>query len=317
MEQTQAIRPDDDRALRPKSLANFLGQEAVKQNLAICTASALARSESLDHVLLSGPPGLGKTTLAEILAIEMNARLVVLNAPSIKSKGELVSVLVNLGRGDILFIDEIHALHPKIAEILYPALEDFKLEIVAANQAVKIKLEPFTMIGATTSAGKLPRPLRDRFGIICEMQPYSEDELTQIIFGSAAKLGLVLEETGARELARRSRGTPRIANRLLRRVRDYSHSLSRSADDQVVKLTCDNLGIDSAGLDATSQKYLFTLVERSTPVALNTLVSLLGEAKDVVEDMIEPYLMSIGFVEKTPKGRVATSAGRQHLRLEH
>jgi len=312
--ETEKTTGIENKALRPKSFSNFLGQEVVKRNLSMCTTSARSRGEPIDHILLSGPPGLGKTTLAEIISNEMGVKIVTLMGPAIKSKGEIISILVSLGRGDILFIDEIHALHPKIAEILYPALEDFKFEIVAANQPVKIELEPFTMIGATTSAGKLPRPLRDRFGIICEMQPYSENELAQIIISSANKLEFTIDEAGAAELARRSRGTPRIANRLLRRVRDFSYQFGYSADSRVVNLTCDSLGIDSAGLDTTSRKYLSILINRSEPIALNTLVSLLGEEEDVVEDMVEPYLMSIGFIEKTPRGRVATDAGRQHLK---
>lgn len=311
---TQA-RIDEDRALRPTGFSGFLGQEEAKANLQVYVAAARQRGEPLDHVLLAGPPGLGKTTLAGILANEMGARIVVVNAPAIRTKGELASLLTGLSRGDVLFLDEIHSLDPKVEEVLYPAMEDFRLEVVAGNRALTIRLEPFTLVGATTRAGMLQRPLRDRFGVVVEMQPYSVDELTRIVLASSVRIGTPLDEAGAAELARRSQGTPRVANRLLRRARDFAQAAGlRTATRDIVSLTCERLGIDSAGLDLTSRKYLRILVEKGSPVALKTMCSLLGESQDVVEEVIEPGLMRLGFVEVTPKGRAVTRAGLSHVR---
>ncbi len=304
---------DEDRALRPKTFAEYKGQDDVRTNLQVYVQAALSRSEPLDHVLVSGPAGLGKTTLAEILAAEMRGNLVQVMGPSVKTKGELMAILTGLSSGDILFIDEIHALHPKIAEILYTAMEDRKVSVVAANQALVLGLEPFTLIGATTDKGKLLKPLRDRFGIKAELRPYDVATLTDIVLSSASKLGVQCDREGAAEIARRSRGTPRLANAMLRRVRDFAQVAGRPADAAVVAVTCERLGIDEAGMDNLSRMYLKALVDRGTAVALGTIVSLLGESKDTIEAEVEPYLLSIGFVEKTPKGRVATPAGRRHL----
>lgn len=314
--QTEIKSGDDqsDRALRPTSFDCFLGQDEAKRNLQVYVHGALERGEPLDHVLLAGPPGLGKTTLAGILANEMGARLVVVNAPSIKTKGELASLLTSLRSGDILFLDEIHSLNNKVEEVLYPAMEDYRLEVVAGNRALTINLEPFTLIGATTRAGMLQRPLRDRFGVTVNMRPYSIEELKVIATESARKMGVNLNELGAEELARRSRGTPRIANRLLRRVRDFAQfdGLDTVGADSVAR-TCDRLGIDSLGLDATMQRYLSIVCEKSSAVAFSTMVALLGESKDTVEDIIEPFLLQLGLIERTPRGRVATAAGNAHL----
>jgi Holliday junction DNA helicase RuvB len=247
---------------------------------------------------------------------------VVVNAPAIKTKGELAGLLVSLKAGDILFLDEIHSLHPKVEEILYPAMEDFKLEVVAGEgitaTALVIELAPFTLIGATTREGMLTRPLRDRFGMVVQMQLYTQEELSSIVRASASKLGLSCTQDGATELARRARGTPRIANRLLRRVRDYAlYQGSSVVDAAIVEQTCDALGVDKAGLDQASQKYLRLLTERSASLGLDILTSLLGESKDTVEDVIEPNLMRLGFIDRTPKGRVATPAGYRHLFPEH
>jgi len=313
-ETTNNTEENLDRALRPTTFDDFLGQEESKANLEVYVKAALSRREALDHILLAGPPGLGKTTLAGILANEMGAKLVVVNAPSIKTKGELASVLASLRKGDILFLDEIHSLNNRVEEVLYPAMEDFKLEVVAGNQPLTIKLEPFTLIGATTRAGMLQRPLRDRFGVLVEMQLYTEDELTQIVTKSAEKLGMVCTDRGAKELARRARGTPRVANRILRRVRDFAQvQVTNIVDDRLVEYTCDRLGIDCIGLDVNSQRYLRVLAEKNQPVAFTTLVSLLGESKDTIEEVIEPNLMRLGLVEKTPKGRIITKTGNAHL----
>lgn len=303
-----------DRALRPLSFDDFLGQESAKFTLQACVHGSLNRNEPLDHVLLSGPPGLGKTTLAGIIANEMRSKVVVVNAPSIKTKGELATVLASLGKGDILFLDEIHSLNNKVEEILYPAMEDYKLEMVAGNIPLSINLEPFTLIGATTRAGMLQRPLRDRFGVVINMNPYKVDELAVIITASAKKLGVAVNEDGALELARRSQGTPRIANRLLRRIRDFSSFFgSDVVDSNIVSKTCDHLGIDSMGLDSVMQKYLRILIDKSVPVAFSTLTALTGESKDTIEDIVEPYLLRIGLIEKTPKGRIVTKAGISHI----
>jgi len=311
---TQAVQTDQERALRPKTFAEFLGQETSKRSLQVYVRGALSRGEPLDHVLLAGPPGLGKTTLAGILAAEMGARLVVVNAPSVKTKGELASLLTSLRRGDILFLDEIHSLNAKIEEVLYPAMEDLRLEVVAGNRALTIRLEPFTLIGATTRAGMLQRPLRDRFGVTVEMQPYTVEELSRIAMESSRKLGVPCDADGAAEVARRSRGTPRVANRILRRVRDFAHAAGhRTANRDIVAYTCDQLGIDRAGLDKASRRYLQILAERGVPTALKTLTALLGESQDVVEEVVEPGLMRLGFVEVTPRGRTATPAGLAHL----
>jgi len=301
------------RALRPLTFRDFLGQEHAKHNLEVYVKTARRRGEPLDHVLLAGPPGLGKTTLAGIIANEMGSKLVTVNAPSIKTKGELASLLASLDKNDILFLDEIHSLSPKIEEILYPAMEDYQLVVMAGNTAMNISLEPFTLIGATTRAGMLQRPLRDRFGEIVEMQLYSEDELTVIIQSSGIKLGLPISKDGARILAKRSKGTPRNANRLLRRVRDFAqHEGIMIANADTVQKTCDHLGIDEFGLDKNSRRYIRILLTKGCPVGLNVIVSAMGESKDTVEEVIEPHLMRCGLIERTPKGREATIKARAH-----
>ena len=313
-------KQDDDfgRALRPTKLCDFVGQEQAKKNLEVYIQSAKYRGESLDHTLLSGPPGLGKTTLANIVANEMGANLHVVNSPSIRQKGELAGLLISLKKNDILFLDEIHALHPKVEEILYTAMEDYKLEVVAGqgalSTAICIDLNPFTLIGATTRDGMLTRPLRDRFGEIVQMQLYTEDELTSIVISSSKKLGITPTHDGARELARRARGTPRIVNRLLRRVRDFTQFGGQSElTVDTVKYTCNRLGIDSAGLDRVSQRYLSILAERGIPISLNNMSSFVNETRETIEESIEPNLLRFGFIELTPKGRIITRKGMSHL----
>jgi len=317
MDSATSINHDDikmDRALRPISFNEFVGQEHEKYNLQVYVGAARQRGEALDHILLSGPAGLGKTTLAGILAHEMGSKLVTVNAPSIKTKGELASLLAGLKKGDILFLDEIHSLNPKIEEILYPAMEDYRLVIVAGNTPLNIELEPFTLIGATTLTGRLQRPLRDRFGVIVEMQLYTDEQLLGIIQNSSVKLGIPCNDEGAQELARRSRGTPRIANRLLRRVRDFAQYLQMDyIDATVVRETCDRIGIDYMGLDRTARRYLTILAEKQKILGLNTLASLVGEPSDTLEEVVEPHLMRLGMIEKTPQGRALTLKGYYHL----
>ncbi|HEY8098615.1 MAG TPA: Holliday junction branch migration DNA helicase RuvB [Methylobacter sp.] len=307
-----------DRALRPTHFDGFRGQEQVKLNLQVAVAAAKKRGTPLDHLLISGPPGLGKTTMAAIVAAELGANLVVVNAPSIKTKGELASLLASLNEGDILFLDEIHSLNPKVEEILYPATEDYKLEVVAGNKAITIKLKPFTLIGATTRAGMLQRPMRDRFGIVAEMKPYSVSELVDIVLDSSRKLGVSCSRSAADEIAARSHGTPRLANRLLRRVQDTVDAYGRSGilTGEVYE-TCERIGIDNFGLDSSTRGYLQILCDKGQPLALSSVVALTGESKDLVEEVIEPVLMRLGLIEKTPKGRVVTAKGRQHIQTEH
>lgn len=315
---TETQNNNSDRALRPITFESFLGQEESKYNLQVYVATAKGRGEPLDHTLMAGPPGLGKTTLAHILANEMGSRLVVISAPSIRTKGDLCGLLINLKEGDLLFLDEIHSLDPKIEEILYSAMEDRRLEVSAGNQAVSVDLPAFTLLGATTRAGMLSRPLRDRFGEIVQMVPYTVDELSKIILRNATKLGLTCSENAAVELSKRSRGTPRIANRLLRRVRDFAQFEGLDhISSELVKSVCDRLGIDELGIDRTSRKMLEILTDKNGPVGLSTLASLTGESKDTIEEAIEPHLMRIGMIERTPKGRQATPAAYRHLYPEN
>jgi Holliday junction DNA helicase RuvB len=316
----EVARNDDqsERALRPTSFASFLGQEESKQILHVSVAAAKSRRDALDHVLLAGPPGLGKTTLSAIIANEVGSRLIIVNAPTIKSKGDLVGLLLNLRKGDILFLDEIHSLHPKVEEVLYPAMEDLRIEVVtgegAMSAAVSLELEPFTLIGATTREGMLSQPLRDRFGIIVHMKLYTDMELAQIVASNAPKLGIRIGDAAAMAVASRSRGTPRVANRILRRCRDFAHYYGHDVITvQVVERTSEAMGLDRLGLDRVSQHYLQILAERGGPVGLETLCSLTGQGRDTIEDAVEPHLMRLGLVEKTPKGRVATQRGRSHV----
>jgi Holliday junction DNA helicase RuvB len=311
---------DIDRVLRPATFADFLGQEDSKRSLGVAVRAARARGEAMDHVLLAGPPGLGKTTMAQILAKEMGSRLVTVNAPSIRVKGDLAAVLLDLNPCDVLFIDEIHSLHPKVEEVLYPAMEDYKLSVMTGQgqsaSAVVIPLAPFTLVAATTRSGMLSQPLRDRFGEIVQMQFYTVEELSVIVRASASKLGVSCTADAASEIARRSRGTPRIANRLLRRSRDFAQeSGSSTVDHAAVLAASESVGVDHAGLDRTSRRYLEALaVRRGSAVGVEAMAALLGESRDTVEESVEPYLMRIGFVERTPKGRVATALCERHLR---
>jgi Holliday junction DNA helicase RuvB len=305
----------EDRALRPLSFSDFLGQEESKRNLATFVKAARSRGEPLDHVLFTGPPGLGKTTLANIVANEMGSRIVVINASTVKVKGDLAKALISLEKGDILFIDEIHSLRLDIEEILYTAMEDYRIDMATPGGAVAIPIAPFTLIGATTRAGDLSQPLRDRFGEIVLMKPYTAQELAQIVRRSASKMGMQVTEEGANIIGSRSRGTPRIANRLTRRARDFAFAAGHSRlDGETARATCEALGIDEAGLDSASRKYLLLLAERRAPVGIDAAAAMLGEARTTIEDAIEPYLMEQGLIERTPKGRQITQAGERHVR---
>jgi len=319
-----ADKRDDDKeaSLRPQRLDEFVGQEQARANLKVFIEAARARKEALDHVLFVGPPGLGKTTLAQILARELGVSFRATSGPVIARAGDLAALLTNLEPRDVLFIDEIHRLNPAVEEILYPAMEDFQLDLIIgegpAARSVKIDLSPFTLIGATTRAGLLTNPLRDRFGIPVRLNFYSERELEEIVNRGARVLGIGIAPDGANEIARRARGTPRIAGRLLRRVRDFAHvEGARAIDRKVADRALSALEVDAAGLDAMDRRYLSTIASSygGGPVGVDTLAAALSEPRDAIEDIIEPFLIQKGFLQRTPRGRQLTGVAFQHLGL--
>ncbi len=318
----EVISQDGDMevTLRPKTLNDYIGQDTVKQNLAVYIEAARRRGEPLDHVLLYGPPGLGKTTLSGIIAHELGVNLRITSGPAIEKPGDLAALLTNLGRGDVLFVDEIHRLSRAVEEILYPALEDRALDIMIGKgpsaRSIRVDLQPFTLVGATTRAGQLSAPLRDRFGIVQRLELYTPEQLCDIIRRSAMLLDIPCEADGALELARRSRGTPRIANRLLRRVRDFADVLGTGVIDvQTTRKALERLEIDELGLDKLDHRLLDMMIRgyHGGPVGLETLASAIGEEAVTLEDVCEPYLMQLGMLARTPRGRVATRLAYQHL----
>lgn len=311
-----------DRALRPLSFADFVGQKSAIANLQVYVEAAGRRGEALDHLLLSGPPGLGKTTLSQIVSRELGVNFRATSGPVISKAGDLAALLTNLEPRDVLFIDEIHRLNPVVEEVLYPAMEDFELDLIIgegpAARSIKIDLAPFTLIGATTRAGLLATPLRDRFGIPVRLEFYDVDDLTSIVSRAAKKLGLQMTPDGAREIAGRARGTPRVAGRLLRRVRDLSEHMGHAVvDATAADAALKRLGVDDIGLDKQDMRYLHALTEMfgGGPVGADTLAAALSEARDALEDVIEPYLIQQGFLMRTPRGRVATPRAYAHLGL--
>ncbi|MDD7671028.1 MAG: Holliday junction branch migration DNA helicase RuvB [Ruminococcus sp.] len=313
---------ENELSLRPKTLDEYVGQEKVKENLSVFINAAKIRGDALDHVLLHGPPGLGKTTLSCIIASELGVNLKITSGPAIEKAGDLASLLTTLERGDILFIDEIHRLPRQVEEVLYPAMEDFALDLMMgkgpAARSIRIPLKPFTLIGATTRAGQLSSPLRDRFGMLFRLELYTNEELARIVTRSASILGAQITEGGAFEIARRSRGTPRIANRFLKRVRDFALVLGDGKiDESIADRALRSLDVDELGLDAVDRRMLAAIIKHfgGGPVGLETLAAVIGEESVTLEDVYEPYLLQLGFLNRTPRGRMATASAYTHLGL--
>ena len=319
----EPMHDDTDRALRPKSLSEFIGQSEARSNLRVFIESARQRNDAMDHTLFFGPPGLGKTTLAQIISRELGVNFKMTSGPVLAKAGDLSAILTNLEVNDVLFIDEIHRLNPIVEEILYPALEDFELDLVIgegpAARTVRIELQPFTLVGATTRLGLLTTPLRDRFGIPIRLQYYSDDELFEIVKLNAEKLGVVTDESGAIEIARRARGTPRIAGRLLRRVVDF---VLVEGDGVLNKKIADHaltrLGVDNLGLDGADRKYLRLIADQYSggPVGIETISAAISESRDALEEVIEPYLLQMGLIQRTPRGRMLANNGWRHLGMQ-
>ena len=319
----EPIPDDSDRALRPKSIGEFIGQSEARSNLRVFIESARRRNDAMDHTLFFGPPGLGKTTLAQIISRELGVNFKMSSGPVLAKAGDLAAILTNLETNDVLFIDEIHRLNPVVEEILYPALEDFELDLVIgegpAARTVRIELQPFTLVGATTRLGLLTTPLRDRFGIPIRLQYYSDEELYQIVKLNTEKLGVASDENGAREIARRARGTPRIAGRLLRRVVDF---VLVEGDGVLNKKIADHalsrLGVDNLGLDSADRRYLTLIAEQYSggPVGIETLCAAISESRDALEEVIEPYLLQKGLIQRTPRGRMLANNGWKHLGMQ-